>query len=658
MDRLEDGELYCQGGALDDAAAALARRFASLRKTRWTATRTDDARAASSETGCSDPSAPPFVRHAAVSAHLSTRRAGWETAAWRVLAEDAAAVAGFVRAEAAAVLTESRVVETAARRLRLRLQLQLQVQRDGGITAAEVERWWRAADQLAARAEATSELLAHNVEAIEYLLCRWTEAFHRGGSGVLDDVARDVESSDSSDGGGYRPSLSSVTPSTSTSSIEEPVATRATPLRTPLGRAMSTLDSLTALDVQFEAVVLSLSAAFAALRALRFGHDGDEACTTEWEPPSSFERKTTKYWVEPKDVVRLKLAIVRHLPVLVFEGAGGKAKKAVTVNGEQPGRDSGMITSVYLDNAHLDVYHSRLEREQGATLVRTRWYGDDPDVRGVHGLEARREADDNSIQGDVFVERKTHHESWSLDGSVKERFRLDRCELAGYLSGRLDIPSILRGTGAAEAEKAATLAEEVVMLELRNRSLEPSVRTEYRRTAFQLSSSNTVRMSLDTRLRFTREDGSTRAATHAFPYAILEVKLQEASPDWIEEVMARVPVIEVHKFSKFLHGTVVTGAETSTTCRTVRRVPHWCTEEIFAGLKRAERRQEALKCARGLGKTSCAVGLHGAEACPPMEASQQCNAVERVASSSHPAPISAPVACASSKEAGMVLKIE
>ena len=107
-----------------------------------------------------------------------------------------------------------------------------------------------------------------------------------------------------------------------------------------------------------------------------------------------------------------------------------------------------MITSVYFDNPELDVYHTRLERLQGATLVRARWYGENPDLSGVHGIYGGEENEEDGDEhgcggcgkmesGDVFVERKTHHESWSLDGSVKERFRLERPHLAGYVSGRL-----------------------------------------------------------------------------------------------------------------------------------------------------------------------------------------------------------------------------
>ena len=317
-----------------------------------------------------------------------------------------------------------------------------------------------------------------------------------------------------------------------------------------------------------------------------------------------------------------------------------------------------MITSVYFDNQNLDVYHTRLERLQGATLVRVRWYGENPDLSGVHGETTTAttnhglcsddgdDINDHDDDGrrrfeggaDVFVERKTHHESWSLDGSVKERFRLDRSQLAEYItSGGVpkNIAEMLRGTGTEEDDKAARLAEEVATLELRDRRLGPSLRTEYRRVAFQLSTSNAVRVSLDTELRFTCE---TRARRHAgtssggggggggemgtyahqyeFPYAILEVKLQEQAPRWIEEVLERVPVIEVHKFSKFLHGTQLTrrggggGSVGGCTGYTmgkhsggggggesglVRRLPHWCTEDVCAELERVDRRRDVLR---------------------------------------------------------------
>lgn len=55
------------------------------------------------------------------------------------------------------------------------------------------------------------------------------------------------------------------------------------------------------------------------------------------------------------------------------------------------------ITSVYMDNKEHDLYATRLRREEGARLLRLRWYGLAPDKS-------------------IYVERKTHHEHWVRPG--------------------------------------------------------------------------------------------------------------------------------------------------------------------------------------------------------------------------------------------------
>ena len=65
--------------------------------------------------------------------------------------------------------------------------------------------------------------------------------------------------------------------------------------------------------------------------------------------------------------------------------------------------DSQLVNSVYLDSPALELYHGRLNKTPGAVALRLRWYG-----TGEPTL--------------VFVERKTHRDSWTGDGSVKERF--------------------------------------------------------------------------------------------------------------------------------------------------------------------------------------------------------------------------------------------
>jgi SPX domain protein involved in polyphosphate accumulation len=93
---------------------------------------------------------------------------------------------------------------------------------------------------------------------------------------------------------------------------------------------------------------------------------------------------------------------VKHLPVLIF----GRVPGFDAAQRDVPS-DSSLISSVYFDNPSLDVYASRLERQEGATLIRVRWYGD-------NGGDSKEDAE-------LFVERKTHHESWTTDNSVKER---------------------------------------------------------------------------------------------------------------------------------------------------------------------------------------------------------------------------------------------
>lgn len=562
---LGEGLLYCKSRSLEEAAGALARRFISLRENeqktknqnfslpRMEASRAhvtnSDAAATQTDkdvnrhalhpfSSSSSSPMPPFVRHAEASRYVATSGSEWEAVTEQLLLEDTSAVAAFVRAEVAAVVDAARSLEANARR-----------HDDNAQAEAHTVTALRTAEDLAQRVEAASALLSHNVEAVEYVLARWATAFAaaRGKSGKSDNDDNDNNGKDnccsSTMSSGSHSSLDSCHSSMRTSSsssfvtgspsssppppprpVSSPPSQPSPPtsptLPPPLARAAATLDTLAALHVEFDAAVLSLSAAFAAVRA-RENPDGvDSDAGVEWDPPSSFERKTTKYWVDPRDVVRLKLAVAKHLPVLVYNGCGGRSvagkgdehakgkATAATVTAAPIGRDSGMITSVYFDNPNLDVYHTRLERLQGATLVRARWYGENPDLRGVQGDHSHRQQcrqpqpqsaenhsnSDNSgnfgnfgsglaqhdgrcdVRGDVFVERKTHHESWSLDGSVKERFRLGRTELAGYLSGRLDITGRFRNTGTAEDEKAAGLAEEVLEWELRGRSLGPSLR--------------------------------------------------------------------------------------------------------------------------------------------------------------------------------------
>lgn len=270
----------------------------------------------------------------------------------------------------------------------------------------------------------------------------------------------------------------------------------------------------------------------------------------------NFVRQTTKYWVHPENITELKLVILKHLPVLVFN-----ANKEFE-------KDDAAISSIYFDNRDLELYLGRLRKDEGAEAVRLRWYG---------GMESQQ----------IFVERKTHREDWTGEKSVKARFALKEKNVNAFLRGDLTVGQAfdkMRKEGRKskdEIESLEALARECQYTVLAKR-LEPVVRSFYNRTAFQLPGDARVRISLDTELSLIREDGwdgRVRAGANwrrtdigidypfhqladsdicRFPYAILEVKLQtqagQEPPAWVRELVSSHLVEAVPKFSKFIHG--------------------------------------------------------------------------------------------------------
>nr|CEL72374.1 TPA: VTC domain-containing protein [Toxoplasma gondii VEG] len=199
-------------------------------------------------------------------------------------------------------------------------------------------------------------------------------------------------------------------------------------------------------DVDLEGLMLRLSLAWSAFRQAKAGVTE----SGKWEAPETFVRNTTKYWLRSDRVVHAQCLILKHLPFLVYgaseediaaallrqqnlqkseggadeeaeeaELAGNSATSAASlkrkIGATQP------ITSVYVDSNTGYCFENRILRMEGAELIRFRWYG----------------VNDNEGDKPVFVERKTHHESWTGLSSTKERFTLDQKFVKSYLLGRL-----------------------------------------------------------------------------------------------------------------------------------------------------------------------------------------------------------------------------
>lgn len=313
--------------------------------------------------------------------------------------------------------------------------------------------------------------------------------------------------------------------------------------------------------LQYDSLVVGFSDIYSSLRQLRNSTIHDEAI---WKAPDKFHRKTTKFWVHPGDVLRIKCNIVRHLPVLIYgkQKTCGGPKTRLSLLKDQKINDWTQISSVYFDSEDLGTYEERLRREHNASLVRIRWYG------------KRNPAADQQM----FVERKIHKESWTGEDSVKERAPLAAQQVSAFIQGA-HAPAL-----DDEGHTGKLLKD--IQQRLVSRSEKPIDRTEYHRVAFQESTTNEVRISLDTHLRMVREKDAITGSSGwcrdmsakiqpkdvvNFPYAVLELKLTtEDPPDWVQDVLLNSGMlVEVPKFSKFLHGTALLFGDK------VRNSPFW-----------------------------------------------------------------------------------
>ena len=178
----------------------------------------------------------------------------------------------------------------------------------------------------------------------------------------------------------------------------------------------------------------------------------------------------------------------------------------------------------------------------------------------------------------MFVERKTHREACFGELSVKERFIVNDNQVCSLLNGTYDIDAELRKM-REKGKKEEAIAEWLELASdctqaINSKQLEPTMRTQYMRTAFQIPFDATVRVSLDTNLCMITERSEDavrgsrwfrdphvqipKSEITRFPHAVLEVKLQlsqeGATPAWVSELIDSGMLLQVHKFSKFIHG--------------------------------------------------------------------------------------------------------
>lgn len=255
---------------------------------------------------------------------------------------------------------------------------------------------------------------------------------------------------------------------------------------------------------------------------------------------------------------------MRRLPNLVYSDSSSK---------EVDGNEDPSLTSLYFDNAKFEIYNQKLERDAEASSLRLRWYG---------SLNASPQ---------ILLEQKTIHGDGSSEG---RKFPIKAKYIKQFIDGEYRMEKSIakmerQGHSAEEVAKFKATVDTIQQF-IEERKLEPVVRANYKRTAFQKPADDRVRISIDTDLAFIREDTLdvrrpcrdpvqwhrldidsrnigypfneiNQSEVSRFPYALLEIKLKEdpkrKRPEWIEDLMTSHLVFKANRFSKFAHGVAV-----------------------------------------------------------------------------------------------------
>ncbi len=172
---------------------------------------------------------------------------------------------------------------------------------------------------------------------------------------------------------------------------------------------------------------------------------------------------------------------------------------------------------------------------------------------------------DQSASFPLFVERKVHREFWTGHKSVKERAAVEQQHVRDVMERPGELPP-----GVSASDKSGLLLSSIqAFVNEKGKKQVPMVRTQYMRSAFQEATSNAVRISIDTDLKMIREKNASRKSGDwcrdmscpvgdkdiiHFPYAVLEVKLQDEPGDWVNALTESGMLVAVPKFSKFQNG--------------------------------------------------------------------------------------------------------
>lgn len=261
------------------------------------------------------------------------------------------------------------------------------------------------------------------------------------------------------------------------------------------------------------------------------------------------------------NLFEVKTVILRRLPVLVYNPQSSKVAE-----GSQ--RDP-TITSIYFDNPNFTLYTDKINGKPDASSLRLRWFGrlnDKPEI-----MFEKKVIKEGNAAEEVRFPIKAKYVQAFLDDSYHMEKSIEKLEYR---------PKVDQNE-VDQLKKAVTDIQSFV----KEQKLQPVLRANYTRTAFQIPGEDNIRISLDTNLALIREDALDmdrpcrdpedwhrrdidsgnleypfktikKGEIHKFPYAMLEIKVKKGAKkqEWVEDLMNSHLVKESPRFSKFVHG--------------------------------------------------------------------------------------------------------
>ncbi|PVH98465.1 SPX-domain-containing protein [Periconia macrospinosa] len=369
-------------------------------------------------------------------------------------------------------------------------------------------------------------------------------------------------------------------------------------------------------------LVYRLSAMYAFVRQSLEGKPKDELSFKE-DVTGGEESTSYKFWVHKDNLLEVKTIILRRLPVLVYNPQSSRIAE-----GSQ--RDP-TITSIYFDNANFSLYTDKVNHVPDAASVRLRWYG--------------QLAEDPTI----YLEKKEMKEG---NASKEQRLQIKQKYIQPFIEGKYKMEKNIQKMeqrGTTDQQDVNEFKSAVIDIQnfIGSRDLQPVLRANYTRTAFQMPGNDHVRVSLDTNLALIREDaldldrpcrdpddwhrrdiddrqmeypfkGLRKGELYDFPHALLEIKVKGGKKyEWIDDLISSHLVKEAPRFSKFVQGVAKLFEDQ------VNTFPFWLNE-VETDIKREpeqafEEEQERKKKA---AEDDFAVGsLFGVRASPSFRAS-------------------------------------